>query len=217
VLFRSWWPAAAAWTVAAGIWAVDAQAFSDLAEDPPQPDYRRIATFRPRVSAPPGRGDPALDPLAVAAQRGVLLLVSARGSLDAVERLQGAAAAGDRDWALVHKGVAVQARWALAVELATLAAALQGAGRALAGTSHDAPLTPGARGGTAWSEEARLREELPAALRRAGLTPEEADRALAHLRSDPPYRGPASSAAAQLTAGGARLYRLATRLGALGA
>jgi hypothetical protein len=203
-------------TIGAGIWALDAVLFSELAEDPPQPDYRRVVAFRPRVSAPPGRSDPVLAPLAGAAQRSVFLLVTAQGSLDAVERLQGAAAAGDRDWALVHKGVAIQARWALAVDLATFAAALQSAGRALAGTRHDIALKPGARAGTAWLDAPPVRDEAPAWLRQAGLAPAETDRALAHLRSDPPYRGPATTAGAHLSATGAQVYQLATRLGAVG-
>jgi hypothetical protein len=208
--------AAGAWTAAAGVWALDAVLLGEMAQDPPQPNYRRVVAFPPRTSAPPGGGDPVLGPLAVAAQRSALLLVTARGSLDAVERLQGAAAAGDRDWALTHKGVAVQARWALAVDLATLAAALQAAGRAVAGTPHDVALAPGARAGTAWLETPPVRAGAPGWLRQAGLTPAEVDRALAYLRSDPPYQGSATTTSAHLTATGAQVYDRATQLGAIG-
>ena len=96
-------------------------------------------------------------------------------------------------------------------------AALRAAGAALAGTAYDVPLTPVARAGTAWLAEFRVREALPAWLRRAGLTPAEANRAQAHLRSDPAYRGARRSPRAPgSSATGARIYRLATRCGALG-
>jgi hypothetical protein len=95
-------------------------------------------------------------------------------------------------------------------------AALRAAGKALAGTPHDVALTPGARAGTAWLEEPRVRDAAPGWLRQAGLTAAEAERALAHLRSDPPYRGPATTTGAQLTTTGERVYQLATQLGAIG-
>jgi hypothetical protein len=207
-------PVAAVWTVAAGVWALDAVLATALADDPPQPAYQRIVEFRPRVCTPPGLGDPALAPLGIAAQRGLFLTVTGRGYLDAVERLQGAQAAQDLNWALVHRGVADQARWGLAVDLATCAAALHAAGGALAGSPHDAALTPGVGGGKAWIETPQAREAATRQLRRAGLTAAETDATLAYFRTDPVYDGPAGPVSAELTARGTALHALATRLAA---
>jgi hypothetical protein len=198
----------------AAIWSLDAQLFSDLADDPPQPAFRRIAEFRPRAFAPPGAGDPVLAPLGVAAQRGLFLTVTGRGYLDAAERLLGAQAAHDLDWALAHAGVLDPARWALAVDLATYAAALAAAGGALAGSPYDVALTPGAGGVKAWIETPQAREAVPRQLRRAGLTAEETDATLAYFRTDPGYDGPAGPVSAELTARGIALHALATRLAA---
>ena len=208
------WPAAGVWGVAAGVWGIAAQLASDISEDPPQPAYQRVVEFRQRVCVPPGLSHPVLGSLGIAAQRGLFLAVTARGYLDAIERLQGAQAAQDLDWAIVHKGTAVQARWASAVDLATWAAALLAVGKALAGTRYDFSLPPGARAGTAWLADPRIQAELPDLLRRGGLTAAEVEATLAHFRGDPVYRGPASTVSAQLTAAATRLYGVATRLAA---
>jgi hypothetical protein len=184
---------------------------AELVEDPPQP-HKRIVAFRRRRSIPPGMSDPIFSKLGIASQYGLATAVTARGSLDAIERLAGALDANDYNWAVTHNGVAIQTATQLPVDLATYAAALNAAGPALAGSAYDHQLDTGAGGVKAWIDSPGTRRAMTAHLRHAGLLPAEIDAVIAWWQSDPTYTGPPMRIGERLTSTAVELYDYAVRL-----
>jgi hypothetical protein len=183
-----------------------------LAEDPPQPNYARPVEFRQRVSNPLPTTDPALEPLRVVIQQNVFATVTARGYLDAIERLQGAQQANDYTWALMQRGVADLARDQLIIDLANNGAALYAAGNALKGNQFDVALEPGMSGVKQWIEDKKNQATLAPQLEASGFTREEMKHAIAYFKSDPVYNGPSSTLSAQLTEFGEKIHATAMTL-----
>ncbi len=196
--------------MAAGF-AAAGQYFSNLAHDPPQP-HEQIVTFEPRVSRPPGMNDPVLAPSGIAIQRAVFMLVTARGLLDALERLAGAQQAGARNWAVTHYGVASQCYQALVVDLAKLSAAAYAAGKAISGSAFDVPLRTGAGGMREWIESPGMEATILKAMRQAGFSTAEFNDALRWWTADPKYSGPATTGSALLVSQANKLYTSAQKL-----
>ena len=182
-----------------------------LADDPPQP-FEKIVTFKRRVSPVPASSDPALMALGVASQRSVFTLVTARGYLDALERSAAAQDARDLNWAITHRGVALQCRPAFAVDMATLAAALFAAARSLKASQYDQALTPGGTAVKDWIETPGVERRLTADLKTAGLTPAETQTAIDLVKANPVYTGAAATLSDELTDSSQRLYAFAERL-----
>ena len=191
-----------------GLFAAIGHYFSNL--DPPQP-YEQIVTFESRVSRPPGMDDPVLSPSGIAIQRGVFTLVTARGLLDALERLTSAQQAGDRDWAVTHYGVASQCYQALVVDLAKLSAAAYAAGKAISGSAFDVSLA-GAGGMRAWIESPGMEDKILKAMREAGFSTAEFNDAVRWWKTDPKYSGPATTGSALLISEAKKLYASAQKL-----
>ena len=191
--------------------AAAGQYFSNLANEPPQP-HEQIVTFESRVSRPPGMDDPVLSPSGIAIQRGVFTLVTARGLLDALERLTSAQQAGDRNWAVTHYGVASQCYQALVVDLAKLSAAAYAAGKAISGSAFDVSLSAGAGGMRAWIESPGMEAKILKAMREAGFSTAEFNDAVRWWKTDPKYSGPATTASALLISEANKLYASAQKL-----
>ena len=195
----------------AAAFAAAGQYFANLAHDPPQP-HEQIVTFEPRVCRPPGMDDPVLAPSGIAIQRAVFTQVTARGLLDALERLGGAQRAGDRNWAVAHYGVASQCYQALVVDLAKLSAAAYAAGKAIAGSAFDVPLATGAGGMRDWIASPGMEARILKAMRQAGFSTAEFNDALKWWTTDPKYSGPATTGSALLVSEANRLYTSAQKL-----
>jgi hypothetical protein len=161
---------AAAGFVLAGFFLYGSGAISlVLASDPPQP-FRQIVTFKRRRCRPPGMSDPVLSRVGIVAQQAAFTIVTAKGYLDALERLAGAQQAQDLDWAVTHAGVARECRWTIAVDFATTAAAMNAAAGSLTGPPYDVALTPGSGGVLAWFESPGVENELVRHLKDSGAT-----------------------------------------------
>ena len=186
--------------------------FTSLAtKDPPQP-HEQILTFEPRVSRPPGMNDPILSPSGIAIQRAVFTMATARGLLDALERLTSAQQAGDRNWAVTHYGVASQCYQALVVDLAYLSAAVYAAGKAISGSAFDVPLSTGAGGLRRWIESPGMEAKVVEAMRQSGFLTDEINDALGWWKKDPKYSGRATTASKALISGANKLYTSAQKL-----
>jgi hypothetical protein len=131
----------------AGCWWL-AQDFNDLSDDPPQA-YQHIVSFQRRAIALPGIGHPTpgMAAIGIASQYTFFGGVTVQGALMAAERLAGATAAGDYDWAVTHRGVLLQASGTIPTDLALIAAAHRAAGLAIQGTPLDGELASGPTGG----------------------------------------------------------------------
>ncbi len=199
-------------TIAAGL-QLSADVLDLLVDDPPQPSYARPVAFAPRVSNPPAVADPALEPFRVCVQQAVFSAVTAQGYLDSIERLQGAIAANDTTWALVHRGVADLARQQLCVDIENIGLALNAAGNAVSGTKYDIPLQPGMGGVKEMLGKSGTKARLTAAMRAAGLTAAEIRKQFAHLASDPKYTGPATTFSRLIVDNAVQVFALAVKLG----
>jgi hypothetical protein len=195
----------------ASAFAAVGQYFANLASDPPKP-HEQIVTVEPRVSRPPGMNHPVLSPSGIAVQRAVFTLVTARGLLDALERLGSAQQAGDLNWAVTHYGVASQCYPALVVDLATLSAATHGAGKAISGTAFDVSVNAGAGGLRNWIESPGREAKLLDAMRQSGFSTAESNDALKWWKADHKYSGPATTGSALLMSGATTLYASAQKL-----
>ncbi len=195
----------------ASAFAAAGQLFSNLADDPPQP-HEQIVTFEPRLCRPPGMDDPLLSPSGIAIQRAVFTMATARGLLDALERLGGAQQAGDHNWAVTHYGVASQCYQALVVDLATMSAAVYAAGKAISGSAFDVSLSAGAGGIRELIELPGMEAKISKAMRQAAFSTAELNDALRWWKADHKYSGPATTASALLISGGKKLYASAQKL-----
>lgn len=194
---------------------IDSKICGAIADDPPQP-FQEIVRFERRVSSPPGLGDPdpVLAAVAIASQHAFFAGVTAAGVLAAAERLAGAVAAGDHDWAVTHQGVLRQAVARIPVDVALVAAAQRAAGLAVRGTPADVALVPGQKGAGRWISNPANEAALSRHLGQTGFTPGQTAEAIAWMRSDPPYEGQPSTIGDQLVLGADRLYRTAEGLAA---
>ena len=182
----------------------------DLVRDPPQP-FDRIVNFQRRTSRPPGRNDPVARGLGLIVQYGVTTMVTARGLLDAVERGEGARQAGDADWAITHAGVERLAGAAMNVQFAYQAWAMAAASVSLRGTPHDVTLPAGDVAQLfKWLSDTAAMEQLRKAALESGLTLQEIDHGLAHLRKLEPLAQPALLSDA-LATHGRQLYAIALK------
>lgn len=182
-----------------------------LAEDPPKPFERIVRTPR-RVVAPTALTTKGLESLGIAVQRSMFAQITGQCLLDALERLGGAAAAGDTDWTLTHAGVAIQAYEGLVVDLAVIAAAQLAASRALASTPADVMVKGKVGAVSGWIKTAKVRSTLTKELRLCGLGKGEIDAAMAWLESDPVAQGPAARLSVLLARHARQLHRYATSL-----
>lgn len=99
--------------------------YGAIAADPPDPDFRAPTLVSPMDVAVAGDGQPLADALAAAvvplAEEGLL----AEALLHAVEKYQGAQAAGDAEWALTHARQAADLSAVLATQIRATSSALQ--------------------------------------------------------------------------------------------
>jgi hypothetical protein len=204
-------PAAPGMGVVGSLVLLVGQLVGFLADDPPQP-FEQIVTFEPRVSPVPALSDPALMPLGVVSQQSVFTLVTTQGYLDALERFAGAQDARDLNWAITHRGVALQCRPAFAVDLATLAAALFASAQSLKASQYDHALTSGGTTVKDWIEAPGVERRFTADLENAGLTPAETQRGIDLVKANPVYTGTAATLSDELTESSQRLYGFAERL-----
>jgi len=185
--------------------------FGALADDPPEP-HERIVTFEPRLCRPPGMNNPVLSRGGIAIQRGVFTLATARGLLDALERLSSAQQAGDLDWAVTHNGVVIQCSQTVVVDIATLGSATYAAGQALSGTEFDLPLEPGSGGVREWIKSPGTEAKMWKQLTEAGFLRSEITAAIEWWKTDPKYAGPPTTASSLLVEAGNDLYTSAQKL-----
>jgi hypothetical protein len=156
--------------------------------------------------------DPVLSHLGIASQRGVFALVTARGLLDALERLAGAQKAGNISWAITHYGVASQSYQTLVVDVATLASAMYAAAQALSGSKFDLPLKPAAGGVRKWIESPGAQAKLWKQLHQAGLLTTEIKDVIQWWTTDPKYSGSETTCSGLLLSSANKLYTAAQRL-----
>ncbi len=77
--------------------------YTGIALDPPDPDFRRVTTLEPVRTPPPSTSGTALEQAGGrAAEASATNAVLAQALLHSLERYQGADAANDAGWALVH-------------------------------------------------------------------------------------------------------------------
>lgn len=194
-----------------GFFAAAGLYFGALGDDPPKP-HERIVTFEPRLSRPPGMNDPVLSRGGIAIQRAVFTLATARGLLDALERLSSAQQAGDLDWAVTHYGVAKECFQTLVVDTATLASATYAAGQALSGTEFDLPLEPGSGGMREWIESPGMEAKIWKQMHAAGFLNNEITTTIEWWKTDPKYAGPATTSSSLLVEAGNNLYTSAQKM-----
>jgi hypothetical protein len=206
-------PLALALADLAAEYEVDSKICDTIANDPPKP-FQEIVHFERRTSAPPGLGsvDPVVAAVAIASQCTFFAGVTAAGALAAAERLAGAVAAGDYDWAVTHQGVLRQAIARMPVDLGLVAAAQRAAGLAVRGTPADVRLSPGQKGAGEWIADPANEAALSESLRQVGYSPGQVTEGVAWMRSDPVYRGQPSTVGDELVQGAERLYQTAERL-----
>jgi hypothetical protein len=183
-----------------------------IADDPPQPDYAKPVVFKQRVSHPPVVSDRALEPFRVSIQQAVFGAVTAKGFLDAIERLQGAQLAGDTTWGLVHRGVADQAFQQYMVDIANTGAALYAAGNAIKGTNYDIAFRPGMSAVKKWINTRGTKATLAPAMKASGLTASEIKNAFAYANTDPTYKGPASTLSQLLIENAEKIFAIAVAM-----
>lgn len=200
--------------MSAGFW-LTSQYFSDMAEDPPQ-SHEQIVTFQPRLCRPPAMNDPILSHSGIAIQRAVFAMVTARGLLDALERLASAQQAGDLNWTVTHYGVASQCYQTLVVDVATLASAIYAAGQALSGSEFDLPLKPAAGGVREWIESPGMEAKILKAMREAGFLNAEFKAVVEWWKTDPKYSGPETTCSKLLLSWANKLYTSAQTLALTG-
>jgi hypothetical protein len=203
--------AAPAMGVLGGFVVLLGQLVGFLANDPPQP-HEQIVTFKRRVSPVPASSDPAVTALGIGSQQSVFTLVTTQGYLDALERFAGAQDARDLNWALAHRGVALQCRPAFAVDVATLAAALFAAGQSLKASQYDPALKAGGTAVKDWIDSSGVERRLSADLEKAGATPAETRKTIDLVKANPGYDGSAATLSAELTESSQRLHGFAQRL-----
>jgi hypothetical protein len=208
--------AAAGLALAGGFLVVNGGILGTFYTDPPQP-FQHIVTFKRRRCRPPGMSDPVLSRVGIIAQQAAFTLVTARGYLDALERLAGAQQAQNLNWAVTHAGVARECRRTIAVDFATTAAAMNAAAGSLPGSAYDVALTPGSGGVLAWFESPGVEEALVRHFKDSGATTDEITAAIQWIKSDPKYTGSAATLSAELALSAKALYALAERLSTSGA
>jgi hypothetical protein len=142
-------------------------------------------------------------------QQGIFASVTARGYLDAIERLQGAQQADDYTWAVVHRAFADLALKQLIFDLANNGAALFAAGNALKGSQFDIALEPGMSGVKQWIEDKDTQDALAPEFEASGFTREEMKKIVESFKSDPTYNGPSSTLSAQLIENGEKIHAIA--------
>lgn len=163
-------PGAAFMAFFSGVFWMLAQALSDIAEDPPR-TFRQIVAISPRRCTPPGVSTAKYRKLGIAAQQAFFATVTARGYLEALEKLAGASANRDLSWAVTHKGVLMQYHQALLRDLATTAAGLKAAARSLDSDLAAVRLSPeNARGFAKWIAAPKTMTTLKSQFLKAGLT-----------------------------------------------
>ena len=114
-----------------GLMTAEAAKYEDLHNDPPDPNYRQVTTMPAQQTLTPDSSDPLLIAAANLGTAASTETAVTQAFIDALQRYEGAAQAGDGTWALIHAREMQQYASLLAGDLSTTSDTLNAAASAI--------------------------------------------------------------------------------------